>query len=456
MSIFMNRCIIKTWTMLLMCLVHAGAAGANAVQEKERPAINGTFIQDYLVKDWNDEQWMQEIHALKEAGMQYIVFCTAAFSKGEAPYKTLYPTSIPGLSPAYNRDLLDACLRNAEKTGMKVFIGINFNEQWWGRYPEEWLYRQMEAGNEVADEILQRYKKKYRHAFYGWYWIWEVDNLNYVTPGKQEMLAKALDINVRHLHKISPRMPVMLCPFMNYRVGAANEYVKMWEYVFKHVSFKPGDIFAPQDGIGAGGLTLEVLGNWYKQLAAAVKTKPGLLFWSDAETFDYVGWTAAPIDRFVTQMKIVQPYVSGIISFAYSHYYSPVSADSGYHEAYLHYLKTGAVLKQTVPPVSGLEVKWIDSTKASISWNAPDSLRQVCGYYIYRDGKLLRNLQGKKNIPPSTIFTDEGITKHKIYTYEVASYDYYGNIAIKASRVLVDETIGKVPLQQYRQAEIIK
>ena len=72
--------------------------------------------------------------------------------------------------------------------------------------------------------------------------------------------------------------------------------------------------------MGAGGLELGMVDEWFSLMNEAVKTKPGLQFWSDAETFGQRFWTSAPPDRFVEQVKIVNPYVSNIITFAYSHY----------------------------------------------------------------------------------------------------------------------------------------
>ena len=64
------------------------------------------------------------------------------------------------------------------KNGIKVFVGLNFNERWWKvDYDARWLLEQMEMGNKVADELVVLYKEKYPDAMYGWYWVWEVGQL---------------------------------------------------------------------------------------------------------------------------------------------------------------------------------------------------------------------------------------------------------------------------------------
>ncbi|MFD1629462.1 DUF4434 domain-containing protein [Pseudopedobacter beijingensis] len=333
----MRKYIIFLLLLILSTIIQCKKTTATKGEEqKEYLVASGTFIQDFLVYNWDDAKWQQELSVLKEVKMKYIVFYASVYNN-----QSLYESELPGITSKYNVDVLDRCLRNAERAGMKVFIGLNFHEDWWQPYTSSWLYEQMNIGNQIASEIKEKYSEKYKNSFYGWYWAWEIDNLNYKTQSKQDMLVNALNSNLNHLRSITPDMPVMLCPFMNYRLGSASEYSKMWTYIFSKTNFKAGDVFAPQDCIGADGLKIEMLDSWFYHLSKAVETKPGLLFWSDAETFVQSNWSPAPIERFVEQMKIVQPYVSGIITFAYSHYYSPVTVSGDYHQRYKNYLKTG-------------------------------------------------------------------------------------------------------------------
>ena len=61
---------------------------------KNHPIPEGTFIQDYLVANWSDEQWQDELNALKEVGMQYLVFGPALHTGKENQLRSLYPTSL--------------------------------------------------------------------------------------------------------------------------------------------------------------------------------------------------------------------------------------------------------------------------------------------------------------------------------------------------------------------------
>ncbi|MBS1604667.1 MAG: DUF4434 domain-containing protein [Bacteroidetes bacterium] len=396
------------------------------------PVANGTFIQNDLIAHWDDNRWQHELRALKEVGMHYIVLAPTLHTGKNGVSTSNYPSRLPGVRQEYPGDLVENCLRNAKKAGFKVFLGLNFHERWWeADFSKEWLNRQMELGNKVADELVQRYKQRYGSTLYGWYWVWEVDNMHCKTPELQDVLAETLNTNLDHLNQLTPEMPFMLCPFMNYRVGEPDEYRQMWTHVFERTHFRAGDIFAPQDGIGAGGLDLDRLQRWYEGLRAAVDTRPELLFWSDAETFDQRWWTIAPLDRFVRQMQIVRPYVSDVISFAYSHYYSPYKVDTAYHDAYRYYTLHGMLPSMPAPlPVRGLRVA-DDGKTAVLSWQAPDMEKGIAGYYVFRDGKPVGNNQYDKAGRCSLNYFEKETLAKGPHRYEVCAYTCTGVLSEK-------------------------
>ncbi len=324
-------------------------------------------------------------------------------------HQTWYPTKLRGYRQAKGyKDPVDSCLRNAEKMGIKVFLGLNFNADWWAKAANDptWLYAQMDEGNRIADELYARYKAKYPKAFHGWYWVWEVDNLNYNQPAQKQTLAKALEINVSHLHRMNRDMPVMLCPFMNYRVGVnANGYRDLWKYVFANTSLGKGDIFCPQDCVGAGGLTLDKLAEWFAALKQAVDSKPGLRFWVDTETFDQTDWTSGTMDRLVQQLRLVRPYVDTAITFAWSHYYSPNNAAAGWQKTWKDYMANRKLDAQ--PPTEPVNFKILRQGDGSVrvSWLPSSDNIGVCGYDIYRNGtRITRHQSGRETKP--TVYVD--------------------------------------------------
>ncbi len=368
------------------------------------PKTEGTFIQYNLVRNWTDARWQQEFNALREAGMQYIILGSTLNTDTSGRMYAIFPTTIPNVTNRYGNDIVENCLRNAAAARFKVFLGLNFDERWWrGNHSIESLTPLMQLGNQLAEELVNRYKSRYAETMYGWYWVWEVDNLHFTTLQTQEALAKALNTNLDHLSRISPDMPMMLCPFFNYRLGTPQQNADMWRNVFRQTNFRPGDIFAPQDCIGAGGLNMEVLSDWFAALKPAVDSKAGLEFWVDTETFDQRFWTSATMDRFVKQMEHIAPYVKRYVNFAYSHYYSPWKDNPAFHDAYVYYTKHGKLPDMNVSAdIQHADVNSLTDLSKELTWSVrPSSEVNVAGYFIYLNDSLYLDWQYKPGVDKS-------------------------------------------------------
>lgn len=419
-------------------------------ENKSYPIVNGSFIQCDMVYTWDDKMWTKEFEYLKEVNIDYLILMGASSTEGDT-IKTIYNTKISGAVMKYNGiDVLDIMLRNAEKAGMKIFLGINFNNDWWIKYGYDpsWLYAQMEIGNLIADEIFAMYHSKYPKAFYGWYWMYEVDNLNFINEEQLKVLAKAININLNHLTEKNERLPVLISPFMNSKFSTPEFNSKNWEYIFKNTALGQGDIFCPQDSVGSGALNLEDVSQWFSELKKAVDTKPGLLFWTNNENFMQSDWSSATLDRYIKQLQLTTPYVTNHITFSYSHYYSPNNIHYGFHKTYLQYVNTGSLekLNPTIP--KNLKLKIVDkykillnrnkvhNCKVLLCWQKSKDNIGIYGYEVYRDGNLIysckrQRIYGHVNEDISTKFMDSllltyPITKH---VYKIRAFDFAGNFS---------------------------
>lgn len=420
------------WCLLLASLCCNVWAGKTAW-----PVARGSFIQEYLVRDWSDADWRREFHSMQDVGMDIIVFGCTADSKKKTAF---YPTRVPGYRQAEGyHDAVGKCLAAAKATGMKVVVGLNFAGQDWfrkGATDPEWLYDQMRQGNAIADDLYKQYHAKYPATLWGWYWVWEADNLNFRTSERADVLAHALDLSVSHLHALAPHMPVMLCPFMNAACGPPEEYAATWKHILAKCSLGRGDIFAPQDSCGAGGLNVQIVGRWFAALKTAVDTKPGLRLWSDTETFNQADWTAAELNRFVSQLKAIQPSVSGYVTFAYCHYYSPQIVDPGFQTTLKQYVRTGH-LDSTPPTEPSNLTADRGSAGVSLSWSGGKDNIGVCGYYVYRDGERVKRTQRPRKYEheKSQIdrYLDVGPAAAGAHVYAVQTYDFAGNVSGKVT-----------------------
>jgi hypothetical protein len=428
--------IIKILPLFVLLIPTISMAGAG------KAVMDGSFIQEWLCASWSDARWQQEFTAMKNAGMHYLIIGPVAEWKTDGTIKTLYPSTLPNTvlySALKGDDMVDRCLRNAESAGIKVFIGIGINQNWWGFHGADttWFYNQMAFDNKVCDEVWSLYKNKYPTSFYGWYWAYEIDNVSFSKTEQQTELATGMNIQLDHLTATGEKLPFMWCPFMNSDKGTADEYKAMWINVLSKLHTTPGDIFSPQDLCGKGGFDLNDMAIWFAALRQAVDTKPGLELWPDVETFNFDG-TTATIDRIVAQMKIEQPYSENYITFAYCHYDDPYNIDPGFYNTYLDYINNGVV--ESTPPSApnNLNVKANTDGTVELNWDASTDNIGICGYYVYRNGAQVAKeevpiLNGAAGIPLATTLKDAGLNPNTDYTYEVKAYDFAGNISAGTS-----------------------
>ena len=398
--------------------------------EDPAPALlSGSFIQHWYVSSWTSTAWDTEMKVLSDAGIEYLIYS---------------PLCSDGSEPAYST--LEACLKSAARFGVKVFVGPNSNSGWWDSSKSAaWLNDQMTRGVAIATEAYNRFHDKYPSSFYGWYWDWEVDNVSWTSRAK--MLAKAWNITLDGLSGIDPSMPLLFSPFMNSAYGSAASYRDFWKDLFADLHLRKGDIFCPQDCVGAGGVPLTNSRGWFYQLAEAAKTVDGLQFWANVETFEQFNlsggahFATASLKRILQQMEAVKPFVSRIICFAYSHYLSPAQVREAYHDAYLEYLKTGSLPAVGTTGRVNSAMRSSSGSGVTLTWTMATKT-DVDGFAIYKNGSLLvkcqiRGTSGSSGFSgsagysvPSTFTDPSGRASD---TYEIASYNILGDESPKVA-----------------------
>lgn len=423
----------KTFTILLLLLLSTSLYS-------QKPYFNGSFIAGYQCASWDDQRWQDEFNVMKELGMSYIVIQAVAEAYPGETTKTYYPSVLPNTETVNSNnsseqiDIVDACLRNAENLGIKVFIGFSISDYWWQVYASDstWLFSQMNFDNLICDELWDNYKAKYPNSFYGWYWSYEIENVHFNLPEQQYVLTKAINIQLDHMTNTNKRLPFMVAPFMNSKYGTAESYKQTWIKLFSALNFIEGDIFCPQDGVGAGGLQIDEVSDWFSALKQAVDTKAGLKMWSDVETFEIYGKTfiSSSIGRVVSQLNIEKPYVENYITWEYLYYYSPYSTSSGYIDTYKDYL-TNNMLDSSKPSTpSNLNFKILPGNVIEITWDASTDNIGICGYKIYRNDKIISKFQVGLNDTTGNInnyYRDSNVDPGTTYTYNVQAYDFAGN-----------------------------
>lgn len=433
----------------------AANGGGTMETPKKYPVLGGTFLSDAVFQNWTDAEWRREFEAYREIGLQYLVMTSNVVRRKDGSCGVCYPTRLPGLREGYaGRDLIGTLLRYAREFGMKVFMGLNFDDRWWDYFWDTdyttanraWLYDQMKLGNQIADELYERYHGEFPDAFYGWYWIWEFWNSTVMTLGARgrrqniRIFADCLNSSLRHFTELDPSMPMLLSPYVNFKLGTTRQDLcAMWRDILADAEFRNGDILCPQDSVGAGGASLAQLPDFYGAFREAADTKPGLRLWANNENFVISDWSGSCLDRFVKQMELSDPYVERHLTYAYPCFYSPVNAHPGYHDAYKRYYETGK-LPCAIPRPPVRVAAEIKGKHAVVRWDFEGDLSALAGFDVYRDngyigGTRWKQRGGKENLPDlECCFDDDRFSEvrgENPVEYAVTAVDFDGNNSVR-------------------------
>ena len=409
------RVSIRPGWMTVAALIVLACLSAVA-QDGSRPALRGSFLQPALGDAWTLQQWRNEFHYMRKAGLDQMVLQWTADSKGKT---TIYPSGLAGYTQNTQHDVVDRALNAADASGAQVYLGLQINDAWWTIYlsDKSWLDNEAKLANVLADDLWKRYS--HHKSLTGWYLGFEVDNIA-TTSAEWDNLVAFYRVVGNHLHKLTPRKPILISPFFSATADlSSSQWQSMWEYILQR---SPIDILALQDGVGAGHATKNDLPAWFSAVGNAIQnSRPQMQFWADTETFN-MDSEPQVIHSIVNDMRAVRPYVSNYLSFSFNHYLSPQQVNPLYYETYLKYLATGKVesVRPTMP--MNLNSAAMDSTRIRLAWRASTDNIGVVGYKIRRDGKHVTT-----SYDATTTYLDSGLDSSTTYTYEIRAFDAAGN-----------------------------
>ena len=313
-------------------------------ERKCTPAARGSFLQAWYCADWDDARWDEETAFLREAGAEYLILQNLAYLDEAGEWVAWYPSALPELAGKAACDVLGGALKSCAKAGIRVFAGLADFADWWNLSGFSPQYDTVcGVMTRMQREIYETYAPVYGETLYGWYFVPEIDN---VLPMKLAVpvIARGLNRVLETATALDPEMPVMLSPYYSesLTVPSVLATLPMWQSFVNLVKFRDGDIFCPQDAVGAGWTKEENLEKVWKMYAAAVEACPAALrLWANCECFTAGenGNVPAPLDRFVRQLETASRYAEEIVCFSLDHFYSPFADDAAYR-AYLDYLGT--------------------------------------------------------------------------------------------------------------------
>lgn len=317
--------IILTSFLLFVMFVSTALAAPSFTPQHPKAATSGinllagSFFQIYLVNGWKRTEFDKSFHALENRGMDHVIWQWTADSLHK---KTYYPTTMTGWENEVGYDAVEISLASAKANGLKVWLGLNWTDDWWNHYGNDktWLQNEFKIGQNVCAELWHNYKSEYGNTIAGFYITMEVDNVNYDSALHQQNMVDAYTTLTNYIHKHTGK-PVMVAPFFNESCGMnADEFANFWGRILKKA---PIDIVALQDGVGVHHVKTATVGTWYQKMQAKINSvRPATELWSDLETFDEVNGEFKPASnaRILDQISAEKPYVKKFTTFAWLHY----------------------------------------------------------------------------------------------------------------------------------------
>ena len=315
--------------------------------------FHATFIQSWKCRDWTAEEWRAEFLAAREAGFDALVLQSccdivrgepgAGSAQDPANYPAasaycMYPSELPELAGAFRSsqnggDALALALDAAAETGMRLWIGTVNDDLWWkfgwgapasdgagGTFFESWCASNAALCSAIVSEIRARYGATRGDRIAGWYYTSELWNFDAACAGTDGGLyARALGANAAAtVATAGPGEPVLVCPFWNPDLSTPAQFGAFVSNFVAEAGFRPIDVYAPQDGGGAGRAPALV-----REWALAQKEALGgaMRFWIDCETFREPDYVPMPVEDLRADWEAVADLVSGAVVFAWHHYY---------------------------------------------------------------------------------------------------------------------------------------
>ena len=419
-----------------------------APEQKCKPEFSGTFIQSWMTCSWDDERWAEEVENMKKAGIEYLVLQSLAdkgYESNGGQWNVYYDTDVDTLKDAtFGGDCLEPALKHCQDAGIKVFVGLSMFDDFWNKAGGGSLYQDVcQVAGDMVEDIYNKYGEKYKDSLYGWYFTPEISN-GLLCQATFNGIIKGLNHLIDRIDEVDETKPLLMSPFYS-EYMSVGPVATLCSYVrfFNKVNFRDGDIFAPQDAVGAKWVREKNLEKTWKMYKAAIATcKADVKLWANCENFDgavasaTLGGVLSPkatehksnvtatLDHFVRQMEIASKYAENIITFSYNHYYSPSHVNPAFINTYYDYVENGYVLENKAPEIPQGLKKAQSENGVEFSWNEAVDNFGIAYYRLEKDGKFLARID-KYYGTEDNCFVDESGSIDSVYTIETV--DAAGN-----------------------------
>ncbi|MFL6352994.1 MAG: DUF4434 domain-containing protein [Bryobacteraceae bacterium] len=301
--------------------------------------LNSTFLQLTVQhKTWTDAQWADLFDYFRLLQLSEVIVQWTA-------YDDLLFYARPNAS---SDSPLARILAQASRTGLKVWVGLYLDSEYWSRVAEgqatsAYLSGLRERSLAIARDLTPLMKQQ--PAFLGWYLPEEIDDSNWQIPEARRELLRHLGFVSGRLHELTPGVGIAISSFSNARASPA-QFRDFWADAF-HSNVLSRVLL--QDGIGVHKLELNEF-PLYAAALAEVARSAGREFGIVVELFQQTAGlpldkgrfraSPAPWERVRAQMAIAHRFTRYVVGFSVPEYMTPVGI-RGAEQLYGDYLKEG-------------------------------------------------------------------------------------------------------------------
>lgn len=279
--------------------------------------IDGTFFEfrhhnTAEGKYWNPAlekfegtDWRQKVREISELGMEYIVVMATALYD-----KCYFKSAVFPFADTLCPDPIEEVLSEADKCGVKVFLGNGFYGDWrkagQNIKSQEVIDRSFRAMEELA--ILYAHHE----SFYGWYFP---DETCIILKFSGDFM-KYVNLCSARCHELTPEKKTLIAPYGTNLALANNRYIRC-------LTELDVDFIAYQDEVGVKKTKVDRTKRIFEKLRTAHDKAGRSQLWADIELFDFEGvvyksaLVPGKFERIQKQIENAAPYVDKILSYQY-------------------------------------------------------------------------------------------------------------------------------------------
>lgn len=308
--------------------------------------IHGTFFEfrhhnTAEGKYWNPalegfqaDDWRRKIREISQTGMEYIVIMATALYD-----RCYFNSSVFPFADMPCKDPIEEVLDEADKCGLKVFLGNGFYGDWTKAGQNIRSREVIDRSFRAMEELTALYAQ--HTSFYGWYFPDETC----IILNFSKDFVKYVNLCSARCHELTPEKKTLIAPYGTNLALANSRFIHTLEEL-------DVDFIAYQDEVGVKKTKVDRTKRIFEKLRIAHDKAGRSELWADIELFDFEGMVyksaliPAPFERVKKQIENVAPYADKILCYQYPGIMNPSVSQSfaGHpdsvrlYDSYLNYL----------------------------------------------------------------------------------------------------------------------